>query len=202
MYVPLLKMHQRWNSGFSWNILSKLTRLMAMIVLIMHVWSCDRLVHHRGTISQKGLSRNVIITRCSVSHSLFDYGLMTDVTNFVNPKLDQGWPHWAILVPKLDQHTDGLVQERRNSSALAMELHLSCTNPLIHWYDKVCYLGVVLFQGRWYHSTCSARSSQAAYRWCSDQCIGKGWCKPTGKTSVLWWYTYWPLGDVAIILKV
>ena len=27
------------------------------------------------------------------------------------------------------QHFDGLVQERRNSSALAMELHLSCTNP-------------------------------------------------------------------------
>ena len=25
---------------------------------------------------------------------------------------------------------DGLVQERRNSSALAMELRLSCTNPL------------------------------------------------------------------------
>ena len=24
---------------------------------------------------------------------------------------------------------DGLVQERRNSSALAMELHISCTNP-------------------------------------------------------------------------
>ena len=24
---------------------------------------------------------------------------------------------------------DGLVQERRNYSALAMELHLSCTNP-------------------------------------------------------------------------
>ena len=28
-------------------------------------------------------------------------------------------------------HIDGLVQERRNSSALALELHLSCTNPLI-----------------------------------------------------------------------
>ena len=28
-------------------------------------------------------------------------------------------------------HIDGLVQERRNSSALAMELRLSCTNPLI-----------------------------------------------------------------------
>ena len=28
-------------------------------------------------------------------------------------------------------HIDGLVQERRNSSALATELHLSCTNPSI-----------------------------------------------------------------------
>ena len=28
---------------------------------------------------------------------------------------------------------DGLVQERRNSSALAMELRLSCTNPSIKW---------------------------------------------------------------------
>ena len=30
-------------------------------------------------------------------------------------------------------HVDGLVQERRNSSALAMELRLSCTNPSTHW---------------------------------------------------------------------
>ena len=28
-------------------------------------------------------------------------------------------------------HIDGLVQKRRNSSALAMELRLSYTNPLI-----------------------------------------------------------------------
>ena len=32
---------------------------------------------------------------------------------------------------KLCIHIDGLVQERHNSSALAMELHLSCTNPSI-----------------------------------------------------------------------
>ena len=31
----------------------------------------------------------------------------------------------------LNHHIDGLVQERRNSSALAMELRLSCTNPSI-----------------------------------------------------------------------
>ena len=29
-------------------------------------------------------------------------------------------------------HLDGLVQERRNSSALAMELCLSCINPSIY----------------------------------------------------------------------
>ena len=29
-------------------------------------------------------------------------------------------------------HINGLVQERRNSSALAMELRLSCTNPAIY----------------------------------------------------------------------
>ena len=31
------------------------------------------------------------------------------------------------------EHVDRLMQERRNSSALAMELHLSCTNPLKLW---------------------------------------------------------------------
>ena len=31
---------------------------------------------------------------------------------------------------------DGLVQERRNSSALAMELCLSCTNPPINGSSK------------------------------------------------------------------
>ena len=31
-------------------------------------------------------------------------------------------------------HIDGLVQERRNSSASAMELRLSCTNPSIYRY--------------------------------------------------------------------
>ena len=31
-------------------------------------------------------------------------------------------------------HIDRLVQERRNSSSLAMELRLSCTNPSIYEY--------------------------------------------------------------------
>ena len=37
----------------------------------------------------------------------------------------------------LHYYADGLVQERRNSSALAMELRLSCTNPS---HDALCPL--------------------------------------------------------------
>ena len=42
---------------------------------------------------------------------------------------------WYLLITGsiITQHFDGLVQEKRNSSALAMELRLSCTNPW-NWY--------------------------------------------------------------------
>ena len=39
-------------------------------------------------------------------------------------------PHCIWIPPQ--GHVDGLVQERRNSSALAMELRLSCTNPSMY----------------------------------------------------------------------
>ena len=35
----------------------------------------------------------------------------------------------ATSLARQKYHIDGLVQEKRNSSALAMELHLSRTNP-------------------------------------------------------------------------
>ena len=34
-------------------------------------------------------------------------------------------------IRRVNLHIDGLVQEKRNSSALAMELRLPCTNPSI-----------------------------------------------------------------------
>ena len=37
----------------------------------------------------------------------------------------------SIFKKSIGVYIDGLVQERRNSSALAMELRLSCTNPSI-----------------------------------------------------------------------
>ena len=36
-----------------------------------------------------------------------------------------------VRTAMITDHSDGLVQERCNSSALAVELHLSCTNLLI-----------------------------------------------------------------------
>ena len=38
---------------------------------------------------------------------------------------------WASFDDNMICHIDGVVQERHNSSALAIELHPSCTNPLI-----------------------------------------------------------------------
>ena len=43
--------------------------------------------------------------------------------------------HIAIGIP----YMDGLVQERRNSSALAMELRLFCNNPsVLEWHLEQC----------------------------------------------------------------
>ena len=39
------------------------------------------------------------------------------------------WLAWVLSLQWDLLHIEGLVQERRNSSALAMELRLSCTNP-------------------------------------------------------------------------
>ena len=49
---------------------------------------------------------------------------------------------------KICDESDGLVQVRHNSSALAMELHLSCTNPLkydVTWPQHFNYLNKVMY---------------------------------------------------------
>ena len=52
--------------------------------------------------------------------------------NGARPSADTALTEQFSSVATMDQ-IDGLVQERRNSSVLGMELHLSCTNPPI-WY--------------------------------------------------------------------
>ena len=41
---------------------------------------------------------------------------------------------WANVDPDLCHHMDGLMQERSNSTANALELRLSCINPSIWCY--------------------------------------------------------------------
>ena len=42
------------------------------------------------------------------------------------------WNNRKVVALQLSSSINGLVQQRSNSSALAMELHLSCTNPSIY----------------------------------------------------------------------
>ena len=54
---------------------------------------------------------------------------------------------WSVIYFTLSKivstHTDRLVQERHNSIANALELHLSWTNPLILWYHDTVWLYVM-----------------------------------------------------------
>ena len=45
--------------------------------------------------------------------------------------IDSAENNYHICLPPAEYHIDGLVQERRNPSALAMDLRLSCTKPSI-----------------------------------------------------------------------
>ena len=74
-------------------------------------------------------------------------------------------------------HIDGLVQDCSNSSALAMELLLSCTKPLI-WYPEL----IIACLGCWCLSTrlcLSISRYSTAYQWVSARktylhCISNG----------------------------
>ena len=63
--------------------------------------------------------------------------LMTIISRHPTTKLMK--PSWLIFI-----NTDGLVQERLNSIVNALEICLSCTNPLIQYMPQ--NLSVVLFR--------------------------------------------------------
>ena len=62
----------------------------------------------------------------------------------------------VMILPCPTTYIGGLVQERRNSSALAMELCLSCTNPSILGYSfirvghhYIIYKFIYTFDDKW-----------------------------------------------------
>ena len=58
-------------------------------------------------------------------------------------------PSADTVITKIWCHIHGLVQERRNSIANTLELHLSWTNPLIYeWYPAKRALPAMLTHGR------------------------------------------------------
>ena len=62
-------------------------------------------------------------------------------------------PNNETVISYLYVYIDGLVQKRRNSSALAMELRLSCTNPLIYISTDLCNSLITPVHQQW--SCCS-----------------------------------------------
>ena len=58
--------------------------------------------------------------------------MQTHISLYKQKKL-QHTKCWQHIVAK-SHHSDGLLQERRNSSALAMDLRLSCIKPSIYHY--------------------------------------------------------------------
>ena len=56
---------------------------------------------------------------------------MIDDNEFVTADMALGLTNGELMGYEKNHNVDGLVQERRNSIANALELHLSCTNPLI-----------------------------------------------------------------------
>ena len=88
----------------------------------------DYLVFGSGKqTNQAGLS--VMIKHCPAGFILGNIGIYLHFLSFHNTEL----MHVIQTLPCRTQgpvhYIDGLAQERRHSSALAMELRLSCTNP-------------------------------------------------------------------------
>ena len=71
------------------------------------------------------------------------------------------------------QHIDGLVQERRNSSALAMELRLSCTNPSLLSSSSLWLWAFLMWM----------------FIWCAMSCLG---CTQGARTLALISHFYVP----------
>ena len=71
------------------------------------------------------------------------------------------------------QYFDGLMQERGKSIANALELHLSCTNPLIWFHSPDINIGIMNTSSqaghfsKWYETT-GGLSQGEKQTWCKD----------------------------------
>ena len=102
-------------------------------VIVMWYHSCYYFqIKIHPDASQRSLDRTNSI-KCTLKISTLQYITVFNIVTSHFKLFDKVLcSHWYI-VQKLKWYINGLVQDRCNSSALAMELHLSCTKLLIWW---------------------------------------------------------------------
>ena len=137
-WLPTLVLHQTckqvntyWNCSQDWPVETTFfsTGLVPLLVLV--------------ATSAGWPLRSLAVSEAVVSASLASLVIL--LSNDLVLILKQIQTHYSYhhyplaCLTYFRQHNDGLVQERHNSSALAMELHLSCTKPYIIHTVKPLY---------------------------------------------------------------
>ena len=95
----------------SFNVKKKIQKLAGL-------WLAGEMVNHIGIYGSK------------VAESLSAFQRRSCETYWSAMDICSIWRQYDFVY-MIMYHTDGLVQERHNFSALAMELHFSCINPSI-----------------------------------------------------------------------
>ena len=93
---------------------------------------------------------------------------------------------WRLSNPRNNFHTDGLVQEKRNSSALGIELRLFGTNPLIYWRCRRCVVFCIYIR-----IYCLNKKWKTMFFLQSNYCISSRAMLPEGQGSILLIETIW-----------
>ena len=140
-----------WNVCYKMWFLCMTARKQPCGIPFHHLWSFSRhlilnsqcaMGIHKNTISLAIFSAWAMFRELIGSHRNWKVNISIFIIITV-PANGLAKPSAGKLMVKFASHIDGLVQEKRNSSALAMELRLSCTNPSIciltcNWRVKSC----------------------------------------------------------------
>ena len=114
--------------------------------------------------------------------------------------LHVGCPLWDYCLI-VDLHFGGIVQERCNSSALAVELHLSCTNLLI----QLCYdiMDCITQKQESCHADNFSFANFVGYwlddnLWCSEWCKTSTWQPYHFKQKIQQYSAWWKSKFVSV----
>ena len=164
----------------------------------MILWSCDTRIHwcmwHDNIVKSYHYPKH-----CNSILVVFSYLLTYIDISFYIFQIVQNLS-WGNIVHDFasKNFTDGLVQERLNSSANALELRLSCTNPskwccyqkLTYTWDEIYHWGALRFYVWWSIPLPAFRDAMeigqdedagedAIHQWIQQSCISNASCSST-----------------------